>query len=348
MKMSIIAGICCVSLSWMLISGPAPAESETESRLTALEDACRMGAQEEIFRAVGDLQAEWGTNPDFPAIKSAILSRSGSVDYRWLMIDSLVRYKRSVPDGREAFSLLNLLDQVAWAEDEPPDLRAKALTVQAGMIALFQEKGFISEKRRSEFGQKIALLLAGKQDGRLLTAGCIAAGRSRSGEAVAALQKILQSSSKESKARRTAAGALGKLNDRKSIPRLTNIIEATDDRELFGSCAFALGVMGGEEVVAPLVSGAGRFDTNSCRNALRRNAGDIKRMLEDPESPGLQSAIRAVEVASLEDCRPQLLALENDRRPEVRRSAAAAQRTLEKSWGNHPPGAGKPAEEMER
>ncbi len=343
MKLSILAGICWVGLSGLLISGPAPAASGTPSRLSALENACREGDQREMFREVGKLQAHWGANPDFSSIKTAILSRTGDEDFRWLMIDSLVRYKRTVSDRREAFSLLRILDQVAWAEDEPPALRAKALTVQAGMIALFQEKGLIPAKRRSEFGKKVARLLERNQDGRLLTAGCIAAGRTGAGAAVPALRKIFQSTSAEPAARRTAAGALGKLNDRKSISQLADIIEATDDRELFGSCAFALGVMGGEEVVGPLAAGADRFETNSCQNALRRNAAAVQRILEDPESPDLQSAIRAVEVANLEGCQPQIRALENDRRPEVRRAAAAARMSLEKSRGNPSPDAGEVA-----
>jgi HEAT repeat protein len=262
-----IKRLCAVAMFLSAGAGAAGAAG-AEARLDALEQACRTGDQRAIAEHVGELKSFWGAAPDYRAIGDAALSRDADPWFRWVMIDSLVAYKRSVKNSRDAASLLDLLDKVSWADNDSPFVRAKSVTVQAGLISLFGEQGFIPEKRRREFGKKLAALLESEKDGELLAAACIAAGNAEAQEAVPALRKHARGENASPLVRRTAAGSLGQLKDRDSIPLLADIMGKTDDRELFGSSAFALGTMGGDEVVEPLVANAGRFDTHSCRNAL--------------------------------------------------------------------------------
>lgn len=304
--------------------------SAARSHLTALENACRKDDSQGIVKGIGDLKTLWEGAPDYDAIGEAVLSRDADTKYRWVMLDSLVQYKRSVKDSREAESMLKLLDAVVLAENDSAFVRAKAVTVQAGMIALFEEKGLISEARRHEFGKKLAVLLSREKDSDLLAGACIAAGSAGATEAVPALRKHLRNEKLPSAVRRTAAGSLGRLNDRESIPLLSGVMEKTNDRELYGSSAFALGTMGGEEVVQPLVKQAGRFDTHSCGNALRRNSATVARMLKDTASPGLEGAVKAAGLAGMKECLPRLEALEKDARPEVRQAAKDARASLQR------------------
>ncbi len=313
--------------------------SAAKTHLSALEGACRRGDERGIVQSIGDLRAEWGNVPDYGAIGEAVLSRDADPKYRWVMLDSLVQYKRIVKDSRDARALLTLLDVVSWAENDTSFVRAKALTVEAGMIALFEEKGLIREARRREFGKKLAALIEKEKDGDLLAAACIAAGSADAGEAVPALRKHVRNENAPSLVRRTAAGSLGKLKDRESIPLIAEVMKNTTDRALYGSSAFALGTMGGEEVVEPLVAHAGRFDTHSCGNALRRNSATVARMLTDTQSPRLENAIRAAGLAEMKETLPQLEALEKDGRPEVRRAAKEARERISRKPGGATPGA---------
>jgi len=315
----------------------APPSSAARTRLDLIERACRTGDRRAVFQGVGELKALWGNTPDYDAIRNAVLSRSSDPWFRWVMLDSLVSYKRCVKNDREALSLLKLFDSISWAEDESPFVRAKALTVHAGMIALFKEKGFVRDASQREFGKRLAALLDVERDGDILTAACCAAGSAGAEEAAPALRRFVRDEKSPSIVRRTAACSLGRLNDKESIPLFTEVLNKTDDRELYGSTAFALGTMGGDEVVTPLVENAGRFDTHSCGNAIRRNSATVGRMLKDSRSPRLESAIKAAGLANLKECVPDIRTLENDGRPEVRRAAKEALTSIH-AEGESPPG----------
>lgn len=322
----------------------APRALRADGPLDALEQACAAGDAAAVHRRAGELAAAWGESPDFAAIIGAVSSRNKDPWFRWVMIDSLVRYKRSVRTKEEAASLLDLLDSVSWAADDDPHVRAKALTVEAGLIALFREEDFIREPRRRAFGKRLAALVGDEKNGELLAAACIAAGNSDSAEAAPALRRRLRDEKLPAGVRRTAAGSLGRLRDRESIPLLADVLAKTNDRELYGSSAFALGTMGGEEVVEPLAAHAGRFNTHSCANALRKNSDAIRRMVRDAESPHLQSAVTAAGLAGMHDCLPAIEALEKDARPAVRRAAEEARRSLSRGPGATPPGGGERGE----
>ncbi len=319
-------------------AGWSPPSSEVKSCLDALKNACAEGDEAGIARAAGGLRAAWGDAPDFDAIAGAALDRGADPKYRWIMIDSLVLYKRGVEDAAGARALLSMLDAVSWAGGDDAFVRAKALTVEAGMIALFSEKGLIRERARREFGRRLAALMEEERDAGLLAAACIAAGRAGTAEAAPAMRRRLADDGAAPAVRRTAAGALGRLNDRESIPVIAGVLEKTPDRRLHGSGAFALGSMGGEEVVEPLVRHAGRFDNGSCANALRRNRATVRRMLDDGKGAGTENAIRAARIAGMKDALPRITALENDARPGVRRAAREARDALNRALGDPFPG----------
>jgi HEAT repeat protein len=327
------------ALVMFLVAGiGATSALAAEPRLDALKQACAAGDPKEIHRAAGELASAWKGAPDYAAIDEAVRDRSADPTFRWVMIDSLVRYKRSAKNDRDAAALLSLLDSVSWAGDEWPAVRAKSITVQAGMIALYGEQGFISAARRREFGKKLAAVIGTEKNGELVAAACIAAGSAGAAEAVPALRKQVRNENAPSLVRRTAAGSLGRLKDRESISLLSEVMGKTADRELYGSSAFALGTMGGEEIVEPLVKHSGRFETHSCGNALKRNSATVTRMLADTRSPGLENAVRAAGLAGMKESIPQLEALEKDARPEVRRAAIETRNTLGRQAGGPPPG----------
>lgn len=296
--------------------------------VSGLESACRTGDRAVILREVGALKQAWGRNPDFDLIARVVGDRAADPTLRWVMIDSLVVYKRDVRTRREASALLDLLDGVSWDAHDPSPVRAKALTVGGGALALFIEKGIAPEARRVSFSKRLASLIESERIEELLAAACIAAGRAGAREAVPALRRRLLDEKCPAIVRRTAAGSLGLLKDRGSIPLLAGVLDGTEDRALFGAAAYSLGTIGGEEVLGILVEHAGRAGGSSCRNALRRNTETIGRVLRDPGSPHLTHAARAAALSDMREAVPALQALEADPRPDVRAAARDARAAL--------------------
>ncbi len=291
-----------------VISRPVHGLDETRNSgepLRMLQNACRVGDQKEISHQVGEIKSLWGKSPDLEKIKRVILARKADPTFRWTMLDSLNHYKRSINSEKEAGFLLNTLDEVSWSEKEDPIVRAKAITVEAGVITLFMERGLIGEDRLNDFGERVAGLLSREKDEGLQSAGCIAAGRARSKKAIPILRRYLQNSETPSLLRRQAACSLGKLDDRRSIPLLALILRETEDRKMYSTAAFALGMLGGEEVIASLVESAHRFESNSCRNALRKNQEAVRRIITKQAADGIDRPLLSPETNILDAINPK-------------------------------------------
>ena len=77
---------------------------------------------------------------------------------------------------------------------------------------------------------------------------------------------------------------LGRLKSKEAIQNISEVLNETSELNLYATASVALGMIGGTEVIAPLIKNRSRFPTPNCLSALKRNKQAIQSVLDGQAS----------------------------------------------------------------
>lgn len=213
------------------------------------------------------------------------------------MIDALGAFKRSINDN-DAQGVINILRLLIEDKQNSPEIRAMTITRLTSIVFLFFEKGVIDNGVRAEYGSQLLAFLQDENESmpvRNVSASGLA--KIQDKRAVPVLLAMLQEmGSFSAEMQRSIVGALGVLKDRRALLPLSEVLKNTPYKQVYGTTAYSLGLIGTSDIVEPLVENISRFDMGSCKNALKRNENLLLDIVDGKEEGPLIQTIKALGV----------------------------------------------------
>jgi len=265
--------------------------------MVMLDQACKANDKELAYLIIGALKGKWKSSPPFDDIINGILDKTRSREFRFIMIDALGAFKRSIDDN-DAQGAINILRLLIEDKQNSPEIRAMTITRLTSIVFLFLEKGVIDNGVRTEYCSQLLAFLRDENESmpvRNVSASGLA--KIQDKRAVPVLLAMLQEMDHFSaEMQRSIVGALGVLRDRRALLPLSEVLKNTPYRQVYGTTAYSLGLIGTSDIVEPLVENISRFDTGSCKNALKRNEDLLLDIVDGKEEGPLIQTIKALGV----------------------------------------------------
>lgn len=263
--------------------------------MVMLDQACKANDNESAYLILGVLKGTWKSSPPFADIISGILDKTKSRSFRFIMIDALGAYKRSINDN-DAEGAISTLRLLIDDKQNSPEIRAVAITRLNSLIFLFLEKSVIDNTVGTEYGTQLLSFLQDENESmyvRNVSASGLAEIQDK--RAVPVLLEMLQEREKfPEEMQRSIVGALGVLRDKRALLPLAEVIRCTPFRQVYGTAAYSLGLIGTSDIIHPLVQNISRFDTGSCKNALKRNEDLLLAIVKGDNDGPLSETIKAL------------------------------------------------------
>lgn len=263
--------------------------------MVMLDQACKANDRELVYLVIGALKGKWKSSPPFDNIIEVIFDKTKSRSFRFIMIDALGAYKRSI-DDEDALAVINALRALIANKQEMPEIRAMVITRLSSLVFLFLEKGVIDDTDRWEYGSQLLAFLQDENESmpvRNVSASGLA--KIQDKRAVPVLLSMLQERGRFSaEMQRSIVGALGVLRDRRALLPLSEVLKSTPYRQVYGTTAYSLGLIATSDIVKPLVENFSRFDMGSCKNALKRNEELLLDIVDGNEAGPLNETIKAL------------------------------------------------------
>lgn len=263
--------------------------------MVMLDQACKANDNESAHLIIGVLKDKWKSSPPFEEIINGILDKTKSRSFRFIMIDALGANKRFINDN-DVQGVINTLRLLIDDKQNSPEIRAMTITRLTSLIFLFLEKVVIDNTVRAEYGSQLLTFLQDENESmyvRNVSASGLAEIQDK--RSVPVLLEMLQEREQFSKEmQRSIVGALGVLRDKRALLPLAEVMRSTPFRQVYGTAAYSLGLIGTSDIIQPLVESISRFDTGSCKNALKRNEDLLLAIVKGEKDGPLSETIKAL------------------------------------------------------
>lgn len=277
-----------------------------------------------------------------------INNSNNSYDFRWLMADFLSLYPLSKETDRDLGFVFEQLTPLLTNENDNPKLRKKVIAV---LISCYSDLPKTNVTDKDELTSKYYNLFKKLTSNKVTHPQVF-------GKALSGGFRVCQPEGENSERRQyfkeKALGILGNYKnhdpfvvrqsmivlarekDTSGIERTINILYETDNKNIFLSSAFSLALLGGNEIIKPLVENSIRFpNTRICIRALndnRKNIIDIVSGEVQVSYDIVKNSISALGLIKGEDAKSALITRINDNNSEIKR---LARETLNKSLGEN-------------
>lgn len=242
-----------------------------------------------------EIAKRWSKQPEMQPVLQRVVDVKSDPSFRLELIDTIGHFKRSCTI-EERIEALDTLQNIVGQSFDFTSVRLSACHRLAGLIRLMKEKQELSHNAYSETSSLLsAILLDDKQPAELRSKVATALGVIEDNKSETDLINLLnQWRNLDPTFVRGIIFGLGRLKSKEAIQNISEVLNETSELNLYSTASVALGMIGGTEVVAPLVKNRSRFPTPNCLSALKRNKQAIQSVLDGqasscPQDVGLEA-----------------------------------------------------------
>jgi HEAT repeat protein len=267
----------------------------------------------------------------------AVLSGKGKKESERLKALHTLFARRSEMTDEQVRSFWSTLRSVAQEKAKDPKFTADAIWAMGDVGVLARLRGVMTEEEVAQEARFLLDLAQNKATDPIIQRVAVAAlGDLRVMEAAPWLEQLVRSPGADVQPNvlRSAAIALPKLTGTKAVAPLSQLLSTTDNKDVFGTAAYALGTVGAPESLPTLVANRLRLGDNlSVDNAINGMSSNVIAVLSRPSDPQITDAIAATRSLWREEQQkeyvPLLQQLVQNRTAPVTVRQAALQRLLD-------------------
>jgi len=266
------------------------------------------------------------------------INNSGNTyEFRWLMADFLSLYPLSKETDRDLGSVLEQLTQLLTNEKENPKLRKKVIAVLSSCYSNLPKTNVTNkDELTSTYYNLFKKLTSNKATHPLVFGKALSGGfkvcrqEGENGERrqffkEKALGVLGNYKNHDPFVVRQSMIVLAREKDASGIEETINILDETDNKDIFLSSAFSLSLLGGNDIIKPLVENSARFpNTRICIRALKDNRKNLVDIVSGKVQVGddiVKSSIRGLGLIKGKNAKSALKTRINDDNKEIRRLA---------------------------
>jgi len=228
-----------------------------------------------------ELAKRWSKLLEIRPMLDRVVDTRADPSFRLELIDTIGHFKRMYT-GKQKTESRNALEDIIGKTSDPISVRVSACHRLAGLIRLMLETQDLPDDTYLKTTSLLTgLLLDGEQPAELRSKAASSLGVIKDKNSEINLLNILKQWHEiDPVIVRGAILALGRLKSEEAIHNISEILSETSELALYATASFALGMIGGTEVIEPLVKNRSRFPTPNCLSSLRRNKSAIQSVLD--------------------------------------------------------------------
>jgi HEAT repeat protein len=205
--------------------------------------------------------------------------------------------RRSEMSDEQVRGFWRTLRSVAQEKSDDPKFTADTIWAMGDVGVLARLRGVMTEEEVAQEARFLLDLAQNKATDPIIQRVAVAAlGDLRVMEAAPWLEQLVRSPGADVQPNvlRSAAIALPKLTGTKAVAPLSQLLSTTDNKDVFGTAAYALGTVGAPEALPTLVANRLRLGDNlSVDNAINGMSSNVIAVLSRPSDPQITDAIAA-------------------------------------------------------
>lgn len=233
---------------------------------------------------------------DFAQRLSTLQNQAAAVETRAKALHSLFARRANMSD-EQVVELWRALRSIAQERAQDPRLIADAIWAMGDVGVLARLRGVMTEEEVAQEARFLLEMVRNKETDPIIQRVAVAAlGDLRVMEAAPWLEQLLTTmpADVQPNVLRSACIALPKLTGTKAVAPLSQVLSTTENKDVFGTAAYALGNIGAPESLPTLVANRLRLGDNlSVDNAINNMSNNVLAILSRPSDPMITDAIAA-------------------------------------------------------
>ena len=259
------------------------------------EEGCKKTWADVKTAARAELAGRWKEKPEMKIALDFVKDGKKDSSFRLELVDAIGYHKRKISHN-ERTDIYNSFKEILTQNSNPFEIRSAACHRLGGLIRLMDEKGERNADDYLSFTAALCnLLLNENEPPELRSEAAVCLGVVKYQQAEQLLLQVLERWHQlDLQITRGVMLGLGHLKSKKAVSKISEVLNETTDMPVYATAAVSLGMIGGTEVIDPLIKNRSRFPIPCCRSALTQSKSSIQAVVEGHDKTcALETAIEA-------------------------------------------------------